>query len=225
MNLSKLKKDKPTYDDLLGEIEVQKLEINHLKEEQSLNNFEFFLKNSHDLVCIVGIDGFFKKINTAFIKKLDYSEEELLHNSIMTFIHPDDVSKTKEEIKKLLDGLPSRNFENRYIKKNETVVTIQWTLTISASREFIYGIGRDIKEKRKAIETLRKERHKFTKIAATSPGLIFSMRQNADGSLSFPYISNVIQEIYGFTHEEIGDDIHKVFSLIHTDDLVLLKLI
>lgn len=219
MNLSKLKKDKPTYDDLLGEIEVQKLEINHLKEEQSLNNFEFFLKNSHDLVCIVGIDGFFKKINTAFIKKLDYSEEELLHNSIMTFIHPDDVSKTKEEIRKLLDGLPSRNFENRYIKKNETVVTIQWTLTISASREFIYGIGRDIKKKRKAIESLRKERHKFTKIAATSPGLIFSMRQNTDGSLSFPYISNVISEIYGFTHEEIGDDVHKILSLIHPDDI------
>jgi hypothetical protein len=37
---------------------------------------------------------------------------------------------------------------------------------------------------------LKKERDVFAKIAATSPGLIYSMRQNKDGSLSYPYASD-----------------------------------
>jgi hypothetical protein len=45
----------------------------------------------------------------------------------------------------------------------------------------------------------------FAKIA-TSPGLIYSMRQNKDGSLSYPYASDAIRAIYGFDHVEIEND-------------------
>ncbi|MET0760687.1 MAG: PAS domain S-box protein [Flavobacterium sp.] len=215
-----MKEKKPTYDYLLNKIKDQELEINHLLEhKESINNFEFYQKESQDLVCIAGIDGFFKEINPTFIKVLGYTKEELLTNSILSFIHPDDVEKTNQELEQLTLGHTSINFENRYIKKNKETVTIQWTTTKSATREFIYAIGRDVIEKKKAIETLKEERDKFAKIAETSPGLIYSMRQNKDGSLSYPYASNAIDEIYGFTYEDIKNDSNKLFSLIHPDDL------
>jgi hypothetical protein len=44
---------------------------------------------------------------------------------------------------------------------------------------------RDVTERIEANKALKK-RDVF-KIAATSPGLIYSMRQNKDGSLSYPY--------------------------------------
>ncbi|MES2806587.1 MAG: PAS domain S-box protein [Bacteroidota bacterium] len=150
-----MNKDKPSYDDLLSKIESQKSEINRLlKKEQSVTNFEFYQKGSQDLVCIAGFDGFFKEINPAFIKILGYSEEELLTNPILTFIHPDDIEKTSQEVVLLSQSQSSVNFENRYVNKNTDVVTIQWTITVSPTQEFVYGIGRDISEIKKNQEHL-----------------------------------------------------------------------
>lgn len=215
-----MKEEKQTYDDLLNKIKDQELIVHSLlKDKQIINDFEFYLKESQDLVCIVGMDGSVKKINPAFIKILGYTKEELLAKPVITFIHPDDVEKTDREIELLSQGQTSINFENRFIKKNGEIVTIQWTITITVSRKFIYGIGRDIIEKKKVIENLKEEQNKFAKIAATSPGLIYSMRQNKDGSLCYPYASKAIDEIYGFAHAAIENDANKIFSLIHPDDL------
>jgi hypothetical protein len=41
-----------------------------------------------------------------------------------------------------------------------------------------------VTERKEANRGIGKERDKFVKIAATAPGLIYSMRQNKDGSLS-----------------------------------------
>ncbi|MDI5894952.1 PAS domain S-box protein [Flavobacterium algoritolerans] len=150
-----MNKDKPSYDDLLSKIEYQESEINRLlKKEQSASNFDFYQKGSQDLACIAGFDGFFKEINPAFIKILGYSEEELLTNPILTFIHPDDIAKTSQETILLTQSQSSVNFENRYVSKNTNVVTIQWTITVSPKQEFVYGIGRDISEIKKNQENL-----------------------------------------------------------------------
>jgi hypothetical protein len=72
---------------------------------------------------------------------------------------------------------------------------------------------RDVTER---IKKLKKGKRCFAKIAATSPGLIYSMRQNKDGSLSYPYASDAIRAIYGFDHAEIEND-SRFFALIHQD--------
>ena len=145
-----MNKDKLSDNDLPNIIQYQESEINRLlKKEQTTSNFDFYLKGSHDLVCIAGFDGFFKEINPAFIKILGYSEEELLTNPILTFIHPDDVEKTNQELVLLSQSQSSVNFENRYINKNTDVVFIQWTITASPTQEFVYGLGRDISEIKK----------------------------------------------------------------------------
>ena len=77
----------------------------------------------------------------------------------------------------------------------------------------------DVTENKKANQTLLNERDKFAKIADASPGLIYSMRQNKDGSLCYPYASNAIEKIYGFTFKEIENAADKIFQLIHPDDL------
>jgi transcriptional/translational regulatory protein YebC/TACO1 len=45
------------------------------------------------------------------------------------------------------------------------------------------------------------------------------MRQNKDGSLSYPYASDAIRAIYGFDHAEIENDSNKIFALIHPEDV------
>lgn len=149
-----MNKAKPTYDDLLNKTKDQELEINRLlKKEQLLASFKFFIEESNDLVCIVGIDAFFKEINPAFVAILGYSKEELFNNSLVNLLHPDDLERSLKEIESLSKGRPAINFENRFLKNNGEFVTIQWTAN-SISDQNIYAIGRDISEIRNTQEKL-----------------------------------------------------------------------
>jgi PAS domain S-box-containing protein len=136
---------RPTYDDLLKIILEQKKEIATLKNtDTNLANFDFFVEESDDLLCIAGLDGFFKQANPAFLKKLGYTKEELLAVELVSFIHPDDRSIAAQEIERVGNGLKLSNSENRYIKKNGEVITIQWITTFDPVRNLIYAKGRDL---------------------------------------------------------------------------------
>ncbi len=71
-----------------------------------------------DLVCIASRDGFFRKVNSSVISKLEYTEEELFSRPISSFIHPDDFERTAFTRKEMLQGEALINFENRYIAKS-----------------------------------------------------------------------------------------------------------
>lgn len=149
-----MNKAKLSYDDLLRKSKDQELEINRLLEkEASLSGFKFFIEESNDLVCIVGTDNFFKEINPAFVEILGYSKKEMLNNSLIPLLHPDDRERYLKEIKSLATGRFSINYKNRFLKKNGEFVTIQWNAN-SISSGNIYAIGRDITEIRETQQDL-----------------------------------------------------------------------
>ncbi|MEX0638943.1 MAG: PAS domain S-box protein, partial [Balneolaceae bacterium] len=76
-----------------------------------------FFDLSHDLLCIAGFDGFFRRINPAVCQVLGYTEEELLSRPISSFQHPDDKEITHKYREPILYGKPLTHFENRYITK------------------------------------------------------------------------------------------------------------
>ncbi|MBC5837786.1 PAS domain S-box protein [Flavobacterium muglaense] len=136
---------KPTYEELLKLVQEQKSKIDLLqKRDSQVLNFEFYLKESLDLVCIAGNDGFYKKINPTFVKSLGYSKKELLEKPLISFIHPEDIAKSQNELLALSKGVNSLNFENRLVKKNGQTVVIQWTTSVDKVNDIIYAIGRDV---------------------------------------------------------------------------------
>ena len=115
-----------------------------LQSEQSEFLFKNILNKSQDLICIVGMDGYFKYTNPAWGKIIGYTESELLSKPIFDFMHPGDHKLSGDEIGKLMTGQYAIDFENRYIHKDGSIRRISWMATPDPETQLIYCIGRDI---------------------------------------------------------------------------------
>ena len=120
----------------------------------NLYNLEFFFELSPDFMCIAGFDGYFKKINAAVIDILGYSEQELLDEPILNFIHPEDRELTSEKRKMLLDSSILTQFENRYLHRDGSIIWLQWSSIAIKQEKLVYAMAKNITAK-KSIELQR----------------------------------------------------------------------
>ncbi|RZJ75690.1 MAG: PAS domain S-box protein [Flavobacterium sp.] len=107
-------------------------------------DLEYFFEVAHDLLCIAGFDGYFKKINPAVCRVLGYTEDELFASPIANFIHFDDRERTAEKRATLLEGRSLLNFENRYLTKQGNVVWLSWTSVPVKKENLVFAIAKDI---------------------------------------------------------------------------------
>ncbi|MBU6450311.1 MAG: PAS domain S-box protein [Cyanobacteria bacterium REEB67] len=116
---------------------------------RELNEANIFFTLSRDLFCISSVDGYFKKINFAWVDKTGYSEEELLSIPFLDLVHPDDREATIARMAILADGMPVANFENRYICKDGSIIWLLWSGTPNTAREYVYACAYDITDRKK----------------------------------------------------------------------------
>lgn len=109
-----------------------------------LHEFQKFFDVSLDMFCIAGTDGYFKRVNPAFERTLGWREEELLSKQFFEIIHPDDVERTRREIDKLAEGIPTISFENRFRCADGTFKHLLWTSHPEPETGLLYAIARDI---------------------------------------------------------------------------------
>lgn len=137
-------------------------EIIRKKLTIELNNI---FNTSGDLIIIAGLDGNIKKSNPAVLDILEYSPAEIVNLPFTHFIHPDDEEITRKQAEKLSKGEAIPYFENRLITKNKNVKWMAWTFTPSNEDNLIYGIGKDISEK-KNLEDILNKSNRLAKIGS-----------------------------------------------------------
>jgi PAS domain S-box-containing protein len=117
--------------------------------EKSLTEYKHFFNESTDFVCIINLEGNFEVINKNFETVLGYSEQELLSHTLMTFLHPEDIESTLQEISNIQKGDMAIVFANRYRKKDGTFIWIDWKSNFNPISRKIYATGRDITEQKR----------------------------------------------------------------------------
>jgi PAS domain S-box-containing protein len=113
-----------------------------------------FFTLSLDMLCIAGMDGYFKRLSPAFHRTLGYTTEELLARPFLDFVHPDDRAATLSEVERLHRGIPTISFENRYQCRDGSWRWLSWKSQPVAEEGLLYASARDITERKEAEERI-----------------------------------------------------------------------
>ncbi|WP_327407326.1 PAS domain S-box protein [Streptomyces sp. NBC_01288] len=136
------------------------------KAEQELASI-FHL--SLDLLCIAGLDGYFKRVNPAFERTLGHSADALLGRPWLEFVHPEDRARTRAVLDRLASGLELAEFENRFVRDDGTERWLQWSARPVTADGLIYAAARDVTESRRAAREQTALRRVATLVARGVP--------------------------------------------------------
>ena len=104
-----------------------------------------FFDLSVDMLCVAGVDGYFKSVNPSWSRTLGFSNDELLSRPYMDFVHPGDREATAAEAAKVAGGFfRTVHFRNRYRCKDGSYRWLEWSATPASSDGSIYAIARDV---------------------------------------------------------------------------------
>lgn len=124
---------------------------------------------SLDLLCIAGLDGYFKRVNPAFEKTLGYTSAELLAIPFLHLVHPDDQESTAQALAKLARGLDCDYFENRYRCKDGSWRWLAWSCPAPPpDSTTLYAMARDITAHKTTIQQLQASEARFRSLIALS---------------------------------------------------------
>ncbi|MDA0165737.1 PAS domain S-box protein [Solirubrobacter ginsenosidimutans] len=122
---------------------------------QSGTELEEFFDLSVDLLCIVGFDGFFKRVNASLERTLGYPKAELFSRSVFDITHPDDVQPSLDALAQLGEGHDVVGFESRVVCADGSVRWLEWNTRTMPERGVVYGVARDTTERRRTEAQLR----------------------------------------------------------------------
>ena len=97
-----------------------------------------------DAVCIVDVDGRFVGISGAGERIFGYPVPEMLGRPMIDFVHPADRARTLAAVDEIVAGRPQPHFENRYVRKNGSVVHIMWSARWSEPDQLRVAVARDV---------------------------------------------------------------------------------
>lgn len=183
--------------------------------EDTIRDFENFFALSQDMFCIAGVDGYFKRINQSFERILGYTKKELLEQSFIELVHPEDKKRTQDELVKLDHGQPTIRFENRYRCKDGDYKWLAWTSTPASGGGIVYAVARDITSQKTIEEEHRRNQAFLNSIVDNIPNMIF-VKDASD--LRFVRFNKAGEELLGFTQDEIiGKNDYDFFSIEKAD--------
>lgn len=167
--------------------------------ETTKTRLENILAASPDVICSLDGNAIFLDVSAASEKVLGYKPEEMIGKSIATFLPPEDLAKTLAEAPKVRETGVLIHFENRYIKKDGSIVNMSWTGSYLAEKDILYCVGRDITEKKRIELSLIASEQYYKSLFESNPSPMFIWDFETH---QFIDVNNEALELYGYTKEE-----------------------
>ena len=181
-----------------GEIDgVVGIAIDVTTSHQAELEVEQLFDLSLDMMCVLGTDGYFRRLNPKFQEVLGYTPAEMMAVPFTDFLHPDDVAATEREADTLSEGGQVLDFVNRYRTKDGDYRWFEWRAVPSPEADVMFGVARDITERREM-----ERRLEFLSVALDrSPDAAYLLTE--DGRIR--YTNDAAVAMLGYSHEEFTE--------------------
>ena len=200
------------------------------QDEQSLNvvdqrnghsktdELERFFELSLDLLCVIGFDGYFRQVNSAFEQTLGWSTDELLSKPFVEFIHPDNALTAQDNLRKLSQSPEIFQFECQFSCRDGAYKWLAWKVQPTSDNE-AYAVVRDITATRQTKAALEGSEQRFRRFVSSLGDHIYVTEFTRHGKQINQYISPNVENLTGYSTEKLLNDWQFWGrSMIHPDD-------
>lgn len=221
ISLSPLQEDGNSELNLLQFSSLSSLKV---KEDDTAeqSNCQQMLSQIEQIVFHLNVNQEFMYLNPSWETLLDYSVQESLNKSLLSFIHPEDKPLVEARINSLIQG-----------KRNQTLVDLRligrngdshWvelrgrnTSTYKGERSSVIGTLTDISHMKITEAGLRNNRHLLSTLINNTPGMIYRCKN--DKHFSFEFVSDGCVDVTGYEpYEMINNPNFSYMQIIHQDD-------
>ncbi|MBE5316907.1 MAG: GGDEF domain-containing protein [Xanthomonadales bacterium] len=109
-----------------------------------------FIEMIGDAVCVVDREGFFRYISPGGRDVFGREPEAMLGTRMLDYLHPDDHGRTLAAAEGVMRGAPLRNFHNRYLRADGSVVDLLWSARWFEDEQLRIAVARDVTELKRA---------------------------------------------------------------------------
>ncbi|TYC59822.1 PAS domain S-box protein [Rhodobacterales bacterium] len=113
-----------------------------------------------DLMCILDAAGTFVAVNPAWTSTLGWTQDEIVGQPFLNFLHEDDIERSITAFEKVKVGMPVLRFENRYKTKDEEYRWFSWVAV--PEDDVFYCTIRDVTEEKLREQTISAQRDEAT---------------------------------------------------------------
>lgn len=204
-------------DPLIDGLLVAVRDITEWKQEQE--RFSALVEQSSDLIAVVDENGIIQYQSPSITRILGYESDEIVGDTILQYVHPEDVEQVMERISEGL-AKPERTVETRFRFRHSNG-TWRWLesrgnnqLDNPAVEGFVVN-SRDITERIHRGRQLDAERRKFEHLTEHLPEVVY----RADPETLKPtYVNERVTDVYGVPVKDFVGSSDTWEATIHPDD-------
>jgi PAS domain S-box-containing protein len=156
-------------------VENSACRANPIFESKKQPSLQQLLDSSLDVICTIDAEGRFEYVSAASKDVWGYEPAELIGVRYMDYVVPEDHPKTVAVAEAITSGINITTFENRYTRKDGSIVWILWSARWNEGDALMYCVAKDLTEKKEAEQ---KEKEKLADIYDSIQDCYFSVTKD-----------------------------------------------
>ncbi|GAE27624.1 diguanylate cyclase/phosphodiesterase [Halalkalibacter wakoensis JCM 9140] len=189
---------------------------------QSIND-EFLYKDLFsaypDALFLIDVNGEFVNLNEGLVQLIGFSKDTLLYSQFKQYIYAEDLSEVVSYFLHALHGkVQDREF--RVVHENGSIKEVSVTVVparINGEILGVYGVAKDISEKKRLEVALKNSEMRFESLIHQSTDVIGILDQNG----VIKYQSPAVKQVLGFEPKSLFGK--NAFDLVYEEDLNLAR--
>lgn len=124
--------------------------------DESARKERAVIENSVEVICSLDAEEKFSKVSQASLNAWGYEPYELVGKRFSEIVFPDEREATRKTIKDLITAMQDKQVECRVVRKDGSVINVQWSMHWSPQEQSLFGVAHDVTEQRR-IDRMKQE--------------------------------------------------------------------